>query len=232
MRTKKASSRAPSGFIASWGFVRPDRKSPNLCCRKKRRLPRARNIAPSATTLRKLAESPMIFELDATENAARGDWDRFSVRKIGLKTQRQMAARYRGNAEKFRLAAVEKLTRALGMRAEDWRDADLPAVSDFAVALSLANLSDWSDDEKRALAQVIRAKATSDESRYLKLMQKHARLRDTDDQARIVDAKVNLPKFAGQSHIFRSGRWACPRSFLWLARFFASQGRAGASPPS
>jgi hypothetical protein len=56
----------------------------------------------------------------------------------------------------------------------------LSALADFAVALSLVgSLSDWSDDEKLALAQVISAKATSDESRYLKLMQKHTRLRNT-----------------------------------------------------
>jgi hypothetical protein len=40
----------------------------------------------SARTLRKLAESPMIFELDQTRA---GDWDRFQVRKIGLRMQRK-----------------------------------------------------------------------------------------------------------------------------------------------
>ncbi|HSD45137.1 MAG TPA: hypothetical protein VLB87_00895, partial [Pyrinomonadaceae bacterium] len=35
---------------------------------------------------RKLAESPMIFELDQTRA---GDWDRFQVRKIGLRTQQR-----------------------------------------------------------------------------------------------------------------------------------------------
>ena len=40
----------------------------------------------SAATLRKLAQSPMIFELDSER---RGDWDRFQVRKIGFRAQRQ-----------------------------------------------------------------------------------------------------------------------------------------------
>ena len=49
---------------------------------------------------------------------------------------------------------------------------------DFAVALSLVeDLREWSNGERRALVSIIRAKAGSDESRYLKLMQKHARLR-------------------------------------------------------
>lgn len=37
-----------------------------------------------ARTLRKLAESPMIFELDEKRV---GNWDRFQVRKIGLRIQ-------------------------------------------------------------------------------------------------------------------------------------------------
>jgi hypothetical protein len=41
------------------------------------------------------------------------------------------------------------------------------------------DLHRWSDNEKQALAHVIRAKAVSDERRYLQLMQKHTRLRST-----------------------------------------------------
>ncbi|HUS09062.1 MAG TPA: hypothetical protein VMZ30_01260 [Pyrinomonadaceae bacterium] len=128
----------------------------------------------SARTLRRLAESPMIFELEQTNS---GDWDRFQIRHIGLAVQRRMAAKYQGDAEKFRLAAVENLTRALGLLPEAFAPAESPALNDYAVALSLVDLSSWDPAEKRALAQVIRAKSTSDESRYLKLMQRHARLR-------------------------------------------------------
>jgi hypothetical protein len=39
------------------------------------------------------------------------------------------------------------------------------------------DLSEWGDSEKRALVRIIRAKAGADEGSYLKLMQKHARLR-------------------------------------------------------
>jgi hypothetical protein len=89
-----------------------------------------------------------------------------------------MAAKHRGNADGFRLAAVERLTRVLGTGTNDWREDELPAFSDFAVMLSLLeDLSEWRDVEKRALVRVIRAKATSNESSYLKLMQKHGRLR-------------------------------------------------------
>jgi hypothetical protein len=165
-------------FYRKLGFRPTSPEVSRLVLREEAKIAGRKQYRTGAKTLRKLAESPMIFELDATENSASGEWDRFSVRKIGLNAHRQMPARYRGNAAGFRRAAVEKFTRVLGMHVEDWKDAELPVVSDFAVALSPANLSDWSDVEKRALAQIIRAKAISDESRYLKLMQKHARLRD------------------------------------------------------
>ena len=42
-----------------------------------------------AATLRKLATSPMIFEMD---NERRGDWDRFQIRTIGFKAQRGLSA--------------------------------------------------------------------------------------------------------------------------------------------
>jgi hypothetical protein len=164
-------------FYRKLGF-RPTRPEVmKLVLREEAKIASRKDYRTTPGTLRKLAESPMIFEFESAKNATAGDWDRFSVRTIGLKVQPQMAATHRGNAEQFRLAATEKLTRALGMRPEDWRNSELSALSDFAVALSLTDLSSWSADEKRALARVIRAKATSDESRYLKLMQKHTRLR-------------------------------------------------------
>jgi hypothetical protein len=38
------------------------------------------------------------------------------------------------------------------------------------------DLARWTDAEKRKLAQVIRAKATSNDARYARLLQKHERL--------------------------------------------------------
>ena len=165
-------------FYRKLGF-RPTRPEvTKLVLQEEAKIASRKNYRTTAKTLRKLAESPMIFELDSAENGKAGDWDRFSVRNIGLKVQRHLAAKHRGNAARFRLAAVERLIRALGVRPDDFGPAESPALSDFAAALSLVeDLSAWSAEEKRTLAQVIRAKATSDESRYLKLMQKHARLR-------------------------------------------------------
>lgn len=167
-------------FYRKLGFRPTHPEVLNLVLNEEKKIASRSNYRTSARTLRKLAAGPMIFELDESpDNSAVGDWDRFCVRNIGLAVQRRMAVKYGGNAERFRSAAVEKLTRVLNMRTQNWRKAELPALSDFAVTLSLVeDLSDWSATDKRALAQVIQAKAASDESRCLKLMQRHARLRD------------------------------------------------------
>jgi hypothetical protein len=162
-------------FYRKLGFrpTRPDIMK--LMLNEERKIATRKDYRTPARTLRKLAVGPMIFEL---EQANSGDWDRFQLRNIGLAIQRRMAAKYQGVAENFRLAAVEKLTRALGLLPEAFAPAESPALNDFAVALSLVDLSGWNAAEKRALTQVVRAKAKSDESRYLKLMQRHARLRN------------------------------------------------------
>jgi len=138
----------------------------------------------SARTLRKLAESPMVFELGEAGGSSGlskpGDWDRFQVRNIGLAVQRRMAATNGRDAEEFQSAASKELIDVIGTRADGWRYGEISTFRDFAAALSLvADLRQWSDAEKLALAKVIHAKAGLDESNYLKLMQKHARLRQT-----------------------------------------------------
>ena len=166
-------------FYRKLGFRSTDRDVLKLVLNEEKKIASRSNYRTSLRTLRKLAVGPMIFELDKTQEEFRsGDWDRFQVRNIGLAVQRRMAAKHGGDADSFRAGAVKELTRVLGIHTTDWREGELQALSDFAVTLSLVKgLSEWSQVEKRALVRVIRAKGSADESSYLKLMQKHARLR-------------------------------------------------------
>jgi hypothetical protein len=166
-------------FYRKLGFRPTDPEMLKLVLNEEKKIASRSNYRTSLRTLRKLAVAPMIFELDNTqEEFSSGDWDRFQVRRIGLAVQRRMAMKYEGDADRFREEAAKELTRRLGVRASDWREVELPALRYFGVTLSLVkDLSEWSEVEKRGLVRVIRAKAGADESRYLKLMQKHARLR-------------------------------------------------------
>jgi hypothetical protein len=166
-------------FYRKLGFRSTNPAVMKLVLNEEKKLASRSNYRTSPRTLRKLAAGPMIFELGKNLREARsGDWDRFQMRNIGLAVQRRMAAKYGGNADSFRAGAVKQLMRVLGIGPNGWRKTELPALSDFAVTLSLVkDLSEWSDSEKRALVRIIRAKAGADEGSYLKLMQKHARLR-------------------------------------------------------
>ncbi|MGH9955677.1 MAG: hypothetical protein ACREBC_00945, partial [Pyrinomonadaceae bacterium] len=115
--------------------------------------------------LRELAAGPMIFEL---ETSRVGDWDSFQVRNLGLAAQRLMARQFGGDAQKMRQESLNKICRMLGVNRDDLGQAELTIWSEFAVMLALIpNLGVWSDHERQALAQIIRAKAGADESRYL-----------------------------------------------------------------
>jgi len=110
-------------FYRKLGF-RPTRADVlELAVREEEKIKTRKGYRTSAATLRRLAASPMIFELDSER---RGDWDHFQIRKIGFKAQR-------------------------GLNAE----------------------------EKQALAQISKAKASREEFQYLRVIQKDDKLRRT-----------------------------------------------------
>ena len=129
----------------------------------------------SARTLRRLAAGTMIWEFD---KARRGDWDRFQVRNIGLKVQRQMAAHFKGDPEKMRQHSLELVGRALGFSLRGWHKAQREALAELTVSLALIpDLNRWTQAEKELLEQILHAKVNGDETSYLRLQQKHERLR-------------------------------------------------------
>ena len=166
-------------FYRKLGFRPTTPAIQKLVAREEEKLASRSAYRTSAATLRKLAAGSMIFELDQSPADSRpGDWDQFQVRNVGLAVQRRMAAKHGGDARRFRPAAVAQLARLLGLNTNNWSEVKLSALSDFAVTLSGGeNLRGWSAPEKRALVHVISAKAESDESEYLKSMQRHSSLR-------------------------------------------------------
>ncbi len=162
-------------FYRKLGF-RPTRPELlELTLAEERKMSRRPSYRTSKAVLRRLAGGPMIFELDESRV---GDWDRFTVRNIGLAVQRRMAEQYGGDAKAILAASVKRVARILGIHMRDWSEVELSTLSDFAVVLDLVpNLDRWSDGERQAVVGIIRAKAGADEARYLKLMQRHHRVR-------------------------------------------------------
>ena len=71
-------------FYRKLGFRPTQPDALQLALKEEEKLRTRKGYRTSATTLRKLARSPMIFELDEKRI---GDWDNFQLRKIGFKAQ-------------------------------------------------------------------------------------------------------------------------------------------------
>ena len=163
-------------FYRKLGF-RPGRPELlRIAEREERKIAATPGYRTSARTLRRLATGHLFLELPGTEP---GVWDRFRVRNIGFAVQRVMAARYGGDAVRFRAGSTAAVVRALGVRADTLGGAARRAFEEIAPVLALVpGLGRWTAAEKRDLVQIVRAKAGSAESGYLRLLRRHRRFRD------------------------------------------------------
>ena len=153
-----------------------------LTLSEEQKLATKRDYRTSARTLRRLAGGHLLFELSSdqkqTNGVSRREWDHFAVRNLGLAVQRRMAKDFSDEAARIRTASVKSVKRAFSLRTDRWREAELNALENFALVLAMIpGIDRWSADEKQSAAQIIRAKANSAEARYLRLMQRHTKLR-------------------------------------------------------
>jgi hypothetical protein len=162
-------------FYRKLGFRPTKNELLKLTLQEEKKIATRSGYRTAPRTLRKLAGGYMIYELSP---GSRGAWDRFQVRKIGLAVQRRMAHEVNGDAEKIRGRSLQEVTRALDLDLAEWNPDELRVYGELAPALALIpDLKRWNKSEKDQLAKVIRAKASLDESTYLRLLQRHPRLR-------------------------------------------------------
>jgi hypothetical protein len=164
-------------FYRKLGFrpVRPELA--RLVGREERKIAARADYRTGAATLRRLASGHVIYETPSP-GARRGEWDRFHVRHLGLAVTRRAAREFGGDADELRAAAVDGVKRALGATRQKLDDETARAFSNFSLVLSLVpGLGRWPREDKRALVRIVRAKAGRDETTYLRLLRRHARLR-------------------------------------------------------
>ena len=77
-------------FYRKLGFRPTQPDALELALKEEEKIRTRKGYRTSPSTLRKLARSPMIFELDKSRE---GDWDNFQIRKIGFKAQKQLLGR-------------------------------------------------------------------------------------------------------------------------------------------
>ncbi len=177
-------------FYRKLGF-RPVRPAlARLVAREERRIASRPGYRTSGAVLRKLAAGHVIYEapsfLDAELSGAvsaapphrSGDWDRFHFRHLGMAVQRRVAGRFRGDDRKMRAAAEASVARALGVHPARWSATRRQAFAALAPLLALIpELSRWPQADKEAAVRIVQAKAAPEESRYVRLLQRHAKLR-------------------------------------------------------
>ena len=88
------------------------------------------------------------------------------------------AERRQGDAAKIREASIKAVTRSLRLSPSRWTPDQLQSLENWSLILALIpDLDRWSPREKRDLIRLIQAQSASNEMRYLRLTQQHARLR-------------------------------------------------------
>jgi hypothetical protein len=88
-----------------------------------------------------------------------------------------MAKEFEGDSQSIRRASRTEVSRILGIRSGLGKT-DEKAFEDLALVLALIpDLAVWNQEEKEKVIQITRAKSGGDESRYTRLLQRHAKLR-------------------------------------------------------
>jgi len=152
-------------FYRKLGFRPVDASLAALARREEERIAHSPGYRSSRRTLERLAKGYVLFE---GPGAKAGEWDSFSIRNLGIEATRSLAARYGSDAERMSRAASRFTARHFGVE----------STCGLALALSvIPGVASWSPAEKEAMAAILHAKERGSETRYLRLMQRHARLR-------------------------------------------------------
>ena len=164
-------------FYYKLGFRPDDGAIRRLVAREIARMRRDPRHRSSPATLRRLARDNVYFFVGAEREDVIG---RLPLAGVGLAVSALLAKRY-GSA---RVAATEELARearsALGLRSlAGWTPAERSAFDRWApLVLALPGLGRWGSDDRRALAQVVRAKGGRRETAFVSRFDAHFKLRE------------------------------------------------------
>ncbi len=171
-------------FYRKLGFRSTDPDLRALTEREEKKLSSDASYRTPARVLRRLASRNLLYEMRTASNPKskiqnpKSAWDSFHIRNPSLAVVARMAREFGGDAEKIRRASQTNVARALGVRSSRWTEAQRKSFADLSLVLDLiSDLPDWPASERDAVAEIALAKSGPLESRYLKLMQRHARLR-------------------------------------------------------
>lgn len=179
-------------FYRKLGFRSTDPKLRALTAREEAKLAADPAYRTPSSVLRRLAEHNLLYEVGvpchpeerSDEGSgpvpdSRRSWDRFHVRNIALAVVARMAREFGGDAARIRSASEARVANLLGLSPRRLTGPARQAFANWALVLdSIRDLPRWPKADRRAAAEVIAARAGPSEARYLRLLRRHARLRD------------------------------------------------------
>lgn len=164
-------------FYRKLGFRPVQPQVARMVAREERKLASRPGYRTPARILRQLAAGHLLYEAPSAPHP--GEWDNFRVPNIGLAVQRRLVRQSGGGERKLRQVLVASVAQALGVKPTDLSVSEQRVFSDLAMVLAMIpDLSRWSKEEKSAIRQIVRAKTGTDELRYVRLLQRHQKLRD------------------------------------------------------
>jgi hypothetical protein len=163
-------------FYYKLGF-RPEDQQVRWLLRSELRLMRENPRHRSSTaTLQKLSSEPVFLYLDRAKQDVLA---KIPTEEVGLKISRLLADRFGADREKGVRTLSREAAHLLGVRSQrSWPPAERLVWERWSpLIVMLPGISRWRPEEKRALVQVVRAKGGRRESDYVRLFNKHGRLR-------------------------------------------------------
>jgi hypothetical protein len=178
-------------FYRKLGFRSTDPNLRALTAREEAKLAADPAYRTPPSILRRLAVHNMLYEVGVPchpeERSDEGSapvpdsqlsWDRFHVRNIALGVVARMERDFGGDAARIRSVLETRVARLLGIDPRRLAGSHRPAFAEWALVLgSIRDLPRWPKADRRAAAEIIEAKCGPVESRYLRLLRRHARLR-------------------------------------------------------
>ena len=164
-------------FYRKLGFRSGSADLEELARREEQKIAADSTHRTSPRILRRLAEAHVFYDLDQHDRES-GRWDTFSTRNLAMRVNLRMAREFDGDSARIREPSVAEVSRALGVNLSRWNPAERQAFANWSLVLALIpDLRRWSPQEKHDAALIIRAQAAPNEMRYLRLTQRHVRLR-------------------------------------------------------
>jgi hypothetical protein len=165
-------------FYRKLGFRSTDPEVERLAHREESRMAADPRHRTAARTLRRMAHSPLLYEVAAVRAASTpSPWEHFRIRNIGLAIGRAFAASGQP-AAMYGAACAIRVADALSLNVAKLTPRQRHAFERLAPMLALVpDLERWSEEEREAVAAIVKAKVARREERYIRLTTAHTRLR-------------------------------------------------------